>query len=253
MISYERQNEILELLKEHHTVTVEFLCRRLFASGATIRRDLAEMSQKGLLERVRGGATLISGASQDAPFLVRTQKDREKKKIVAGLALDFLDDNMTVMLDSSSTVTCLALRLSKFKNLSVVTNGIETANVLNENTNFKIYLCGGLIQNNSSMVGSLAQETLEHFRADVLFLSCCGVSAPDLVTEANEETAAMKKIMLRNAKKKILLCDSTKMNQEYFCKSCRVGEIDAIVTDCPPHPKLLDALKKRTHVLYPQP
>lgn len=63
MISYERQNEILELLKERRTVTVEFLCRRLFASGATVRRDLAEMAQKGLLERVRGGATLISGAS----------------------------------------------------------------------------------------------------------------------------------------------------------------------------------------------
>ena len=89
MISYERQNEILELLKEHHTVTVEFLCRRLFASGATVRRDLAEMAQKGLLERVRGGATLISGTSQDAPLLVRTQKDREKKKAVAGLAAGF--------------------------------------------------------------------------------------------------------------------------------------------------------------------
>ena len=253
MISYERQNEILELLKEHHTVTVEFLCRRLFASGATVRRDLAEMAQKGLLERVRGGATLISGTSQDAPLLVRTQKDREKKKAVAGLALGFLDDNMTVMLDSSSTVTCLAVRLARFKNLSVVTNGMETANVLNENTSFKIYLCGGLIQNNSSMVGSLAQEILEHFRAAVLFYSCCGVSATGLVTEANEETAAMKKMMLRNAKKRILLCDSTKMNQEYFCKSCNVEEIDAIVTDRTPEPALLAALEQKTRVVYPQP
>ncbi len=251
MISYERQNEILELLRKHRTVTVEFLCHRLFASGSTVRRDLTEMAQKGLLERVRGGATLISGPSQDAPLLVRTQKDREKKKIVASLALNFLADNMTVMLDSSSTVTCLATQLAKFKNLSVVTNGIETASVLNDNTSFKIYLCGGLIQNNSSLVGSLAQETLEHFRADVLFFSCCGISAPDLVTEANEETAAMKRLMLRNAKKKILLCDSTKMNREYFCKSCRVEEIDAIITDAPPEQTLLAALKKQTQVIYP--
>ena len=78
MISYERQNEILELLKERRTVTVEFLCRRLFASGATVRRDLAEMAQKGLLERVRGGATLISGASQDAP---RTRRALARVKL----------------------------------------------------------------------------------------------------------------------------------------------------------------------------
>ena len=159
---------------------------------------------------------------------------------------------MTVMLDSSSTVTCLAAQLARFKNLSVVTNGIETAGVLNENTSFKIFLCGGLIQNNSSMVGSLAQETLEHFHTDILFFSCCGISAPDLVTEANEETAAMKKLMLRNAKKKILLCDSTKMNREYFCKSCRAQEIDAIVTDAPPDQALLASLKKQTQVIYPQ-
>ena len=62
----------------------------------TVRRDLAEMAQKGLLERVRGGATLISGASQDAPLLVRTQRIG-KEKIAAGLALDFLEDNMTVI------------------------------------------------------------------------------------------------------------------------------------------------------------
>ena len=128
----------------------------------------------------------------------------------------------------------------------MVTNGIETAGVLNENTSFKIYLCGGLIQNNSSMVGSLAQETLEHFHTDILFFSCCGISAPDLVTEANEETAAMKKLMLRNAKKKILLCDST------FCKSCRAQEIDAIVTSAPPDQALLASLKKQTQVIYPQ-
>ena len=62
----------------------------------------------------------------------------------------------------------------------------------------------------------------------------------------------MKKLMLRTAKKKILLCDSTKMNREYFCKSCRAQEIDAIVTDAPPDQALLASLKKQTQVIYPQ-
>ena len=130
------------MLKERRTVTVEFLCRRFIRQRRHRTKGFGGNGAKSLLERVRGGATLISGASQDAPLLVRTQKDREKKKIAAGLALDFLEDNMTVMLDSSSTVTCLAAQLARFKNLSVVTNGIETAGVLNENTSFKIYLCG---------------------------------------------------------------------------------------------------------------
>lgn len=73
------------------------------------------------------GSHINQRRQQDAPLLVRTQKDREKKKIAAGLALDFLEDNMTVMLDHALLSPCLAAQLARFKNLSVVTNGIETA------------------------------------------------------------------------------------------------------------------------------
>lgn len=252
MLSYERQNQILELLKEHQCVTVPFLCKKLYSSGATIRRDLTEMNEKGLIARVRGGAALMEGTNQDAPYMVRSNQDIEKKKIIMNLALSYVTDSETLFMDSSSTVTFLATKLNQFRNLSIVTNGIATSNVLNDYSSAKVFLCGGMIKNNSSTVGQIAIDSIHNFRADKLFFSCCGISLEAGLTEANEDNTAVKRQMLKNSKMHILLCDSSKFHQEFFCKSCDISGIDLIITDQKPDDAFLHTLPVTTKIVYPK-
>ncbi|OPA81042.1 hypothetical protein BVG16_01480 [Paenibacillus selenitireducens] len=233
MLSFERQQQILDILKEHKCVHVDFLCKKLFASGATIRRDLSEMHEKGLITRVRGGAALIEGTNQDAPLLVRSNENRAKKEYIAQLALRYVHDSATIFMDSSSTVTFLADKLEGFRDLSIVTNGIATMNSLNEYTTAKVFSSGGLIRNNSSFVGQIAMDSIYNFRADMFFFSCCGLSIEGGCTEADEDNAAIKKQMWKNAKKRILLCDSTKVNHDFFCKVCDIQDMDVILMDQP--------------------
>ena len=80
MLYFERQKKILELIKKHECVTVEFLCERIFASPATIRRDLAQMFENNLITRVRGGAALLEGSNHDEPSFLRFSKNIDKKK-----------------------------------------------------------------------------------------------------------------------------------------------------------------------------
>lgn len=251
MLSYERQKQILDLLKEHQYVSVPFLCKRLYASSATIRRDLADMSERGLLARIRGGATLMDGANHDAPLFVRTNTNCDKKKIIADLALKYINDSKTFFMDSSSTITYLATRLEAYHNITVVTNGIETSNVLNDHTSAKIFLIGGLIKNNSSTVGQIAIETILNFHSDVFFFSCCGLSAKAGVTEAIEDNVAIKRQMCKNTRKRILLVDSTKFSQEFLCKSCSLNDIDIIITDEKPNDHFLKSLPESVKIIYP--
>ncbi len=239
MLCFERQQQILDILKQRRSATVEFLSKRLYVSAPTIRRDLAQMEEEGMILRVRGGAALLEGTNQDAPLLVRTSKNREKKLHIANIAQRYITDSCTVFLDSSSTVTVLAEKLDRFKNLSIVTNGTATAQLLNETTSAKIFSCGGVIQNKSSIVGPFAVQMVNSFYADVLFLSCCGLSLNCGSTEASEDSAAVKKAMFYNAKKKIMLCDSTKLGLEFFCKVCAVSQLDAIITDEKPDDEFL--------------
>lgn len=251
MLSYERQNQIIALLREQKCATVEELSSALFASAATIRRDLAEMDKKGMITRVRGGAALVEGTNDDAPLLLRLSKEQGKKKSIARLALPFLQNVQTLFLDSSSTVTALAEELGKNKRLSVVTNGVATLNVLNENAAVKVFATGGLIKNNSSFVGPIAIHAVQQFHAEVFLCSCCGLSLLAGVTEASEDTTAIKQQMLQNAKRRILLCDSTKIGQEFFLKACDVQDMDMIITDQKPDSLFLSALKGKTEVIYP--
>lgn len=252
MLSFERQHQILDLLKEERFVTVNYLCSKLYASEATIRRDLAEMNEKGLLYRVRGGAASIDGTNEDAPLLLRTNTEIAKKQIIASLALNYISENDTIFLDSSSTISTLADRLYEHKHLTVVTNGITTSSLLNDFSSLKLYLCGGRVQNQSSIVGPLALDTITKFHADKFFFSCCGISTDAGITEANEENATVKRHMFENAKQRILLCDSTKFGQEFFCKACNIQKIDVIITDLKPAEEFFETYGARTTFIYPR-
>lgn len=252
MLSYERQQQILQLLKEERFVTVPYLCTKLYASGATIRRDLAEMDEKGLLYRVRGGAASIEGTSEDAPLLLRTKTEMEKKRIIASLALSYISEYDTMFFDSSSTISTLAERLGEHKHLTIVTNGFSTANILNDFASTKLYLCAGRMQNQSSIIGPLAIETINKFCVDKFFFSCCGLSPYAGITEANEENATLKRHMFQNAKTRILLCDSTKFNQEFFCKTCDIQDLDFLITDEKPPADFLELFQDTVKIIYPR-
>lgn len=250
MLLYDRQKKILDIMKQHQSVTVEFLCEKVFASSATIRRDLNEMSRLGLLKKVHGGAVLNDGANQDPPFVVRQQSETASKKHIAELAMKFVKDGQTLFLDSSSTITGLAREIAKSGSYSILSNGIEIVSVLNESTRIKLYSCGGKVNNHSSIVGSIAEDTVKRFHADILFFSCSGISENSGITEGSEDTAAVKRCMINNSRVKVLLCDSSKFGLEFFCRTCDMNDINVLITDKKPSESFLNKLPKHIKVYY---
>lgn len=242
MLINQRRAQILALLQREKFVTVAWLCRSLYASPATIRRDLAEMEEQGSLLRMRGGAGLPEGSNSDMPLLLRTQKEREKKETIAALAAHYAESASTIFMDSSSTVYYLARQLRNYGGKSVITSGLATLNYLNEQTGAVVYCTGGRLLNQSSFVGPQSTETVRGFFADVLFFSCCGFSAENGPTDAEEENAIVKRAMLSGAKRKILLCDSTKFGPDFFCRICRTGAVDLLITDRKPGEAVQEAL-----------
>lgn len=178
MLAYERKKEILELMRSNNrVVTVDQLCKSLFASGATIRRDLKYMEEAKLIRRTHGGAILLEGSTSEDPLAFRETQNSMKKQVIAQLALRHIHDGMTIFLDSSSTVNVLAKSLEKFNNLKVITNGLKTAMLLSEYKNITLMCTGGLLRENSkSLVGLAAKEFISRYNADLAFLSCRGFS-----------------------------------------------------------------------------
>ena len=231
MLIFDRQKKILEFLEKQKALSVADLCDAVYASEATIRRDLYLMEKEHLLTRVRGGAAYLSGNNEDPSYVLRSSANTGAKDFIAEIAIRFVKDGMTIFMDSSSTVCSLAKKLGKIKNLTVLTNGLTTAGAFAGLENVNLLMCGGKVFHTISTVGAETVEMVNGYKADLFLFSCRGVSADGFLTDANDESACIKKIMIKNSKHQILLCDHSKLNHEYFCRLAHTDEIDRIITD----------------------
>lgn len=169
MFEIERLDHILAFLHEKPTATVKTLANRLYASEATVRRDLTELEKRGLVKRLHGGVVLLDGANRELPIAVREQQNVEAKREIAAKAAKYLRDGQVIFLDASSTVMFLIKYFESFKLLTIVTNGLKTAQELS-GLNHNVYCTGGLMLHNSSAyVGDFAVDFVRHFNADVFF------------------------------------------------------------------------------------
>lgn len=237
MLSFQRHQEILDQLKENRSATVDELCQKLYASPATIRRDLNQLEKQGLIKRTYGGATLPDERSFEYPMQIRESRNLDAKEKIARAALPLIRDGQTVFMDSSSTVLRLAMKLRDFSQLNIVTNGIDICQALvdvSQKTAPSVYCCCGRLRENArTLVGGAACGYISSFNADLAILSCRGLDRQAGVSEANEEERQVKQTFFKNADKRILLCDQSKFGKSYFCRVASLTDFDVIVTDGP--------------------
>ncbi len=238
----DRRDDILALLQQQKSMTVEALCRALYCSPATVRRELVKLEKTGAIKRTRGGAVLRSGTNFDYSAQYRMSVNIKEKQAIAALAREWIKPGMTLFLDPSSTAECLCPFLADIPNLTVLTNGVSTALRLSSQENTETYIaCGHIERRSNSVVGELAGNFIDNFRADMAFLSCRGVDAQGAY-EANHQQWRVKQHMIRHAKSVILLCDSTKFGKSYFHRLGGFDTFTAVITDTAPDPAVARAL-----------
>lgn len=235
MLTFERREAIKKILEENKTATVEELSDKFFVSQSTIRRDLEKISGSGAIRRTYGGAVMLENLASELPISIREHENTDAKQRIASNAVRYIQDGSTIILDTSSTVTAMIPYLNNYDGLTVITNGIKTAYLLNSYSKITTYCTGGrLREHNMSLVGAATCSRFGELNADVAFISCRGISTDKGVTEASEEEASVKKAVLEAASRVVLLCDSSKFDMVLMNRVCALERIDAFVTDIEP-------------------
>lgn len=143
MFAEERQQKILELLEKNSSTKVKELARMFDVSESTIRRDLQDMEEKGLLKRTHGGAVRIKKMIFEPTFKEKEDKSQKEKLIIAKTAASLIEDNDTIILDSGTTTLGIA-RCLEAKDITVITNSIDIASELSERDDIELVITGGL-------------------------------------------------------------------------------------------------------------
>lgn len=232
MIKQKRYERILDLINEQHAVSIDELCDRLGVSMATVRRDLIYLDEQKMLKRTHGGAiSLVKPAVENVPITLRCSLFKDEKVRIARAALEMIRDGTTVFLGSGTTVQELASLLSCFSQLTVVTNDIGVAHTISHTTTNRLIVSGGnLRQATTSLVGCFAEGTLRDLRAEIAFLSADAVAASGFM-DVNTEEATIKRMMLANARRRVMLCDHSKFGASAFMTVCPLSAADVTLTN----------------------
>lgn len=228
----ERKNRLVEYINEKRSVIVPELCEVFSVSGATIRNDLRELDDAGLILRTHGGAIRKSRTGFEPDIDQRSDRNREAKILVAETALETINDGDTVILDTGTTVTELARLLGRKNNLTVVTNDITIASILEKTQSCEVLLIGGLLRKGfHCTVGYGKFCHMESLSVDIAMLGANSFSARKGASTPDLSQSEIKRQMIRIAAKVVLLCDHTKLETDSFMNFASPSQIDLLVTD----------------------
>ncbi|MFZ5829787.1 MAG: DeoR/GlpR family DNA-binding transcription regulator [Planctomycetota bacterium] len=232
LFSEERRTRILELIRERKKLTVNELCELLNVSPATVRGDLRDLDREGLLVRTHGGAIEKTRAGFEQISSKRSTVNLAAKQAIAAAAERFVEEGDTIVLDTGTTTMELAKRLSAISRLTVVTNDLEIARVLEDAPGADVVLLGGSLRKGyHCTVGPAGMQMTRELRVDKAFIATNSLSPEAGATTPNIQQAETKKAMIAIARKVILLCDSGKIGKESFARFADLQQIDVLVTD----------------------
>jgi DeoR family transcriptional regulator of aga operon len=229
-----RRTAILELLGKEGQVDVNELSKSLGVSSVTIRNDLEQLEKRKMLLRARGGAMKVQQhfVGHDYPHSDKQKKNYPEKQAIGKRAVEFVQEENIIILDSGSTTFEVAKNLEHFENLTVITNAINIATYLADHKNITVIVPGGNLRKNSmSLVGTTADRALKEYYCDILFLGVDGLDPEFGISTPNIEEAHLNQIMIEMSKKVIVVADSSKFRRRGFAFIASMDALDVLITD----------------------
>ena len=232
MMAEERRTQILQIIRSAGRVRVNGLATRFNTSAVTIRSDLNELHQRGLVLRSHGGAVLPETILRESPVHERLKTHSDEKRRIGAMAATLIDDGETIILDSGTTTLEIARQIKKKPGLQVITNGVNIAAELLDARDVQVFIVGGTVRGESASIsGHFAEQMFEQFSADKLFLSGAGCDLNFGVSGANLEETMVNRAMIRIAREIILVADSSKFSKRSMSRIALFSQIDTVISN----------------------
>ena len=248
---YARHRAIVDEVKGG-AVSVQALVDRFGVSSATIRRDLTELAQAGVVQRVHGGAAPLpsSEVEVDRPYNEVADDAAAEKQSIARRAAALVSDGETVLLDIGTTIGALAREL-RGRSVTVITPSLAVLDELRGDPVTDVIVLGGLLRRRyHSLVGVLTEESLRQVHATTVFLGTSGVDANGWVLDTTSVEVPTKRGLIQASDRVVLLADHTKFPGQGSIRVCGLDSVSALVTTDLADPRVLATARARgTEVL----
>lgn len=226
-----RLDTILNLIHTYRQISVSDLTERLGVSQVTIRKDLTRLEEQGLIIRSHGGASLAQTVNPLPPVNSRRETFYEEKNRITARAMELIREDDSVCIDAGATNQLLA---EKIRNLPirVISNSLDILNHLALSRDVTVTAIGGNFRSSAgSFIGPIAEDAVNQLQFDIAFIGATGMTLDGDFLTQNAIEGRLKRAMLKAARRKVILADSSKFEARAFSKFANTELVDILITD----------------------
>ncbi len=228
-----RQNDILALAQQQGRVSVDDLSARLGISVQTIRKDLAQLAESGRLKRVHGGAILPSGVT-NIGYTERQELNRAAKAAIAKRCAADIPDNASIFLNIGTSTEAVARELLGHRNLMVVTNNLNIAQILGANGDCEVILAGGkLRRSDGGLTGPFTEQMIRAFRFDYAVIGCSALDPSGDILDYDMAEVGVSQAIISRSREQFLVADTTKFDRSAPVRIASLQDVSCFYTDAP--------------------
>ena len=226
-----RQSEILDIARCDGRVVVETLADRFNVTLQTIRRDLTDLVDSGLLDRVHGGAVLRTGVSNFG-YEDRRRMNSSAKAAIGRACAQAIPNNSSLILNLGTTTEAVARELLKHSNITVVTNNINVANILIANDSCEIIVAGGALRrSDGGLVGDLTTDLMSQFKVDYAIIGASALDQDGDLLDFDLPEVRVSRAIIRQSRQVFLVTDASKLERSAPVRLASLSEMDVVFTD----------------------
>jgi DeoR family glycerol-3-phosphate regulon repressor len=245
-----RQQNILDLVRERGYVSIEELAQHFAVTPQTIRRDINQLAESGLLRRYHGGAAHDSSVENTA-YTMRAGQMRDEKRRIAEAVAAQVPDHASLFINIGTTTEAIAHALLNHRSLKIITNNLHVANILSAKEDFEVLIAGGSVRSDGGVVGQATADFIKQFKVDYALVGISGIDEDGTLLDFNYQEVRVSQAIFENARKVFLAADSSKFGRSAMIRLGSLEQIDVLFTESQPDEafiRLLSQFKVRLEI-----
>ncbi len=246
----QRQQQILEMVQQQGFAAVEALAQGFDVTPQTIRRDLNELCQQGLVRRFHGGVGL-STSVENVAYETRKIMLLEEKQRIARAVADQIPDRASVFINIGTTTEEVARALRDHDGLHVITNDLNVATILSSNPTCKVIIAGGVVRHRDrGITGEATIDFIRQFKVDFGIIGISAIDSDGTLLEFDYHEVRVAQAIIENSRKVFLAADHTKFNRNALVRLGHLSQIHALFTDEQPPKDIAASIAEHKVILH---
>jgi DeoR family transcriptional regulator, glycerol-3-phosphate regulon repressor len=237
-MSNPRQLNLLEVVRTRGSATVEQLAEKLGVTLQTVRRDVQQLAQDGVLTRFHGGVRVPSSTIENIAHRQRESLNADAKTRIARAVAKAVPDGCSLILNIGTTTEAVARALMQHNGLRVITNNLNVAIILSANTQCEVIVAGGVVRpRDRGIVGEAAVDFIRQFKVDIALIGISGIESDGTLRDYDYREVKVSQAIIASAREVWLAADHSKFNRPAMVEVATLSQVDRLFTDAsPPDP-----------------